>query len=48
MIEYTAIIYIMKEYETSIFGSKHPTVLITDQTLIVFLFTQESNPSQLG
>ena len=42
--EITAIKYPLTEYELSILGSKHPTVLFTDQRLIIFLFAQKSNP----
>ena len=43
--ECTAIIYTLTEYEFSILGSKHPTVLFTDHKPISFLFTQKSNPN---
>ena len=33
------------EFEFLIYGSKHPTVLITDHKPINFLFTQKSNPN---
>ena len=45
MREYTAIIYTLTEYKFLILGSKHPTVLFTDHKLIIFLFTQKSNPN---
>ena len=45
MRECTAIIYTLTEYEFLILGSKHPTVLFTDHTPIIFLFTQKSNPN---
>ena len=45
MRECTAIIYTLTEYEFLILGSKHPTVLFTDHKLIIFLFTQNSNPN---
>ena len=45
MRERTAIIYTLTEYEFSILGSKHPTVLFTDHKPIIFLFTQISNPN---
>ena len=45
MRECTAIIYTLTEYEFLILGSKHPTVLFTDQKPIIFLFTQKSNPN---
>ena len=38
--ECTAIIYTHTEYEFLILGSQHPTVLFTDHTPIIFLFTQ--------
>ena len=43
MRECTAIIYTLTEYESLIFGSKHPTVLFTDHKPMIFLFTQKSN-----
>ena len=43
MRECTAIIYTLKDFELLIFGAKHPTVLLTDHKLIIFLFTQKSN-----
>ena len=39
----TAIIYTHTEYEFLILGSQHPTVLFTDHTPIIFLFTQKSD-----
>ena len=45
MRECTAIIYTLTEYEFLIIRSKKPTVLITDQKPIIFLFTQKSNPN---
>ena len=45
MRECTAIIYTLTEYEFLILRSKHPTVLFTDHKLIIFLFTQKSNPN---
>ena len=45
MRESTAIIHTLAEYEFSILGSKHPTVLITNHKPIIFLFTQTSNPN---
>ena len=45
MRECTAIIYTLTEYEFLTLGSKHPTVLFTDHTPIIFLFTQKSNPN---
>ena len=45
MIECTAIIYTLTEYEFLILGSKLPTVLFTDHIPIIFLFTQKSNPN---
>ena len=47
MRERTAIIYTLTEYEFLILGSKHPTVLFTDQKPIIFLFAQKSNPNHL-
>ena len=44
----TAIINKLTEYDFLIFGSKHPTVLFTDQKSIIFLFTQKSNPNHRG
>ena len=41
----TAIIYTLTEHDFLIFGSKHPTVLFTDQKAIIFLCTQKSNPN---
>ena len=41
--ECTAIIYTHTEYEFLILGSQHPTVLFTDHTPIIFLFTQKSD-----
>ena len=46
MRECTALIYTLTENEFLILGSKHPTVLFTDQKPIIFLFTQKSNPNQ--
>ena len=45
MRECTTIIYTLTEYEFSILGSKHPTVLFTDHKPIIFLFTQKSIPN---
>ena len=45
MRECTAIIYTLTEYEFLIRGSKHPAVLFTDHKLIIFPFTQNSNPN---
>ena len=51
MIECTAIIYTLTEYEFLILGTKDPTVLFTATVLftehkpIMFLFTQKSNPN---
>ena len=45
MRECTAIIYTLTEYEFLILGSKHPTVLFTDQKPIIFFFTKKSNPN---
>ena len=41
----TAIIHTLKEYDFLILGSKHPTVLFTDQKPRVFLLTQNSSPN---
>ena len=46
MRECIAIKYTLTEYEFSILGSKHPTVLFTDHKPILFLFTQKSNPNR--
>ena len=45
MIECSAIIYTLIEYNFLILGSKHPTVLFTDHKPIIFLFTQKSKPN---
>ena len=45
MRECSAIIYTTTEYEFPILESKHPTVLFTDHKIIIFLFTQKSNPN---
>ena len=45
MRECTAIKYTLTEHKFLILGSKHPTVLFTDHKLIIFLFTQKSNPN---
>ena len=45
MRECIAIIYTLREYEFSILGSKHPTVLFTDHKPIILLFTKKSNPN---
>ena len=45
MRECTAIMYTLTKYEFLILGSKHPTVLFTDQKPIIFLFKQKSNPN---
>ena len=45
MRECTAIVYTLTEYEFLKLGSKHPTVLFTDQKPILLLFTQKSNPN---
>ena len=45
MRECIAIIYTLTEYEFLRLGSKHPTVVFTDQQTINFLFTQKSNPN---
>ena len=45
MRESTAIIYTLTEYEFLILRSKHPTVLITEQKPIRFLYTQKSKPN---
>ena len=42
MRESTAIIYTLTEYECLILGSKHPTVLFTDHTPIIFFFLHKS------
>ena len=47
MRECTAIICTFTEYEFLILGSKHPTVLFTENKPIIFLFTQKSNPSHI-
>ena len=41
----TAIVYTLTKHKFLIFGSKHPTVLITDHKPVIFLFTQKSNPN---
>ena len=46
MRECTIIIHTLTEYEFSILGSKHPTVLYTDHKPLIFLFTQKSNSNQ--
>ena len=46
MRESTATIYTLKEYEFSIIGSKHPTVIFIDHKPIIFVFTQKANPNQ--
>ena len=45
MRECVAIIYTLTEYEFVIHESKHPTILFTDHTPIIILFTQKSNPN---
>ena len=45
MRECKVIKYTLTEYEFLILGSKHPTVLFTDNKPIMFLFTQKSNPN---
>ena len=46
MRECTAIIYTLTECNFSKFGSKHRTVSFTDHKLIIFPFTQKTNPNQ--
>ena len=46
MRECTAIIYTLTEYKFLMLGSKHPTVLFTNHTPIIFLVTQNTNPNQ--
>ena len=45
MSECAALIYTLTEHEFLILGSKHPTVLFTDQKPKFFLFTQKSHPN---
>ena len=42
----TAKIYILTEYEFSVLGSKHPTVLFTHHKQIIFFIAQKTYPNQ--